>query len=374
MTVGAVVAMALAIALAAPAIAWAQRPDRADCSTESVGLTPLTELGTDDYQGTQGGLYPGGSNETPTDHLALGLELASQVKPLDRDGSPHSNGLVGLLSIGVSNTRAEFDSFMQLAQSRLEVDPNVVLVNGARNLADADIWANDEEGIWDLLDRRVADAGLSPLQVQAAWIKVPERQERPEPFPAYAQVYAEKLEVVLQMLTDRFPNVRLAYLSSRVYGGYGPQEHHNTEPFAYQQGFGVTWVIEDQILGEADLNSDPSRGPIEAPWVAWGPYLWADGLRPRSDGLVWECADFDSDGIHPSPIGSAKAASLLYDYLATSATSTSWFTRPGSGGPEPSSAPTNPTTTTTATTIEVAPSTTTLDERTSVTSAPPAAG
>ena len=29
--------------------------------------------------------------------------------------------------------------------------------------------------------------------------------------------------------------------------------------------------------------------------MAWGPYLWADGEVPRSDGLQWFCSDFASD-------------------------------------------------------------------------------
>ena len=39
---------------------------------DSVGFTPLTELGTGLYKGEEGGLYPGGSNTPPAQHLAKG--------------------------------------------------------------------------------------------------------------------------------------------------------------------------------------------------------------------------------------------------------------------------------------------------------------
>ena len=33
-----------------------------------------------------------------------------------------------------------------------------------------------------------------------------------------------------------------------------------------------------------------------APWAAWGPYLWANGTEPRSDGLTWPREDFTGGG------------------------------------------------------------------------------
>jgi hypothetical protein len=87
----------------------------------------------------------------------------------------------------------------------------------------------------------------------------------------------------------------------------------------------MRWIIEDQVAGSPALNFDPSRGPVTAPWLAWGPYLWADGLRPRADGLTWTCADFAEDGTHPSVGGRQKVANLLLTFVRTDTTAREWF-------------------------------------------------
>jgi hypothetical protein len=68
-------------------------------------------------------------------------------------------------------------------------------------------------------------------------------------------------------------------------------------------------VIEDQIQGAPDLNYDPARGPVKAPWLSWGPYFWSypDGTPRHFDGLVWTMADAAPDGLHPSLSGLTAA-------------------------------------------------------------------
>jgi hypothetical protein len=64
---------------------------------------------------------------------------------------------------------------------------------------------------------------------------------------------------------------------------------------------------------------------VVAPWTAWGPYLWADGLVPRSDGLIWECDDFATDGTHPSDSGRLKVAERLLGFFRTDVVASRWF-------------------------------------------------
>jgi len=94
------------------------------------------------------------------------------------------------------------------------------------------------------------------------------------------------LKPLVQGLRARFPNLTLLYASSRIYAGYASSAL-NPEPYAYQGAFSVKWLIEAQLAGSPDLSYDTGR----APWLAWGPYLWADGTAERDDGLTWVCSD-----------------------------------------------------------------------------------
>ncbi len=67
---------------------------------------------------------------------------------------------------------------------------------------------------------------------------------------------------VLHILHNKFPNLKIAYLSSRIYGGWAASPL-NPEPHAYEEGFSVKWLIADQIAGKPGkpgLNYDPAKG------------------------------------------------------------------------------------------------------------------
>jgi hypothetical protein len=148
--------------------------------------------------------------------------------------------------------------------------------------------------------------------VQVVWLK--EAIARPtETFPMDARRLQTLLRTIVNILDVRFPNLRLVYVSSRVYAGYASTPL-NPEPYAYQSGFAVKWLVADRIAGR-----------IKGPWVGWGPYLWADGTKTRADGLTWSCSDLQQDGTHPSETGRAKVAERLLRFLKTSPTSKSWF-------------------------------------------------
>jgi hypothetical protein len=299
---------------------------RAQSCGNSTGLVPLIDLGSGTYQGFEGGLYSGGSNTPPQQHLADALAQAALIVPRDASGASDPGcGLIGMISIGMSNTTHEFAVFERQEDASAARSPRVVILTCSQGGQDAAIVANPSAPYWALVQERVDAAGLTNAQVQVAWLKEALLDDPPG-FPATAMVLKDDLAAIVRILRDTFPNLRLCYLSSRTYGGYSGA---HPEPISYETGFAVKWLIEDQIGGDPALNWDPSGGPVEAPLCLWGPYLWADGATPRSDGLTWCQSDFENDGTHPSPAGEQKVADLLTSFFAGDPTAQPWYANAG---------------------------------------------
>ena len=291
-------------------------------------LTPLTELGTAKYKGEDGGLYGGGKNEPPKSHLEAAMVEAAKIRPLDAEGNVSDSGRIGLLSVGMSNTTMEFARFQQLA----DVDPaksaRVILLDGAQGGQTGMRWADAKSALWQKVDERMQAAGLSARQIQVAWMKQAEAGPAQHgEFPKHAKVLQENLARGLAHLKEKFPNLRIVYLSSRIYAGYATTGL-NPEPYAYEEAFSMRWLIHDQIAGKPEINYDAAKGAVKSPLLLWGPYLWADGETPRqADGLLYKREDLsDKDGTHPADSARTKVATLLLNFLKTDPTAKSWFT------------------------------------------------
>ncbi len=308
-----VAALALILMAAGLAASAGNSTSAADCSKTSMPFTPLIDLGTGKYHGYQGGLYPGGKNAPSKAYLKKGLAYAKLVKPRDASGKAASDGKVVLLSVGMSNTTQEFSEFLR-ESAAVKKDSHLVIVDGAQGGQDAEIVKDPEANFWRVLDRRLTAAGVTGAQVQTVWLK--EAISRPtETFPADAKRLQADLHAIVTLMGSRFPNLRLVYVSSRTYGGYATTPL-NPEPYAYQSGFAVKWLVQERIQGRLEGR----------PWVGWGPYLWTNGAKGRSDGLTWTCADVrPADGTHPSPSGQQKVAQLLLRFFTTNSTAKPWF-------------------------------------------------
>jgi len=316
----------IAVAVTLAAASLAARQPAAD--RVSVGFKPLTELSAGDtYKGEDGGLYGGGRNEPPASHLAAAKAATAKIAPLNEDGKPAGDGTIGLVAISMSNATQEFSLFKQLADRDARKSPRVAIVDCAQGGQAMAQWVDPNGRAWIEADRRLAAAALGAKQVQVAWIKLANVRPTGELSEHGRKLYDDTV-AVLQNARKRFPNLRIAYLGSRIYAGYaiGPL---NPEPYAYEGAFVVRWLIRDQIKGAAPLRYDEASEPTQAPLLLWAPYLWADGTTPRkADGLTWERSDFARDGVHPSESGRRKVADLLLTHFTTDALAKRWFTKP----------------------------------------------
>lgn len=289
----------------------------------STGNIPLIDLGVGTYEGFQGGLYPGGSNVPPLNHANAALVQAGLVTPRNAAGAPDPNGWIVIVSIGMSNTAQEFAHFEREADLNVDRNARVVIVNGAYNGTTAEGLANPQNFYWNEVNKRLTAMGLTVQQVQVVWIKQVNIRQ-PDNFPIHANELNDDLSAIVRVIKDKYPNAVLGYLSSRLFGGLSTTDR-SPETHAYETGFSIKWLIEDQINGDVALNFNPANGAVEAPLLLWGPYLWADGVIPRSDGLTWVQSDYQSDGVHLSPVGRVKFTAMMNDFLASEPSAVPWY-------------------------------------------------
>lgn len=306
---------------------------------------PIIDMGTGTYFGFEGGLYENTLNMVPSDHHAVGLTKASSVQPLDINGNPSSGGKIVLLSMGMSNTSWEFcsvsgsepcgpETFMaKAATSTLVNHTNLLILNGAYGGQVALLWDSPLDSNYDRVrDIVLSPAGATEKQVQIIWVKITNSDPKISLPASSADMYVleNTLGNIVRAAKARYPNLKQIFFSSRVYAGYAVGAL-SPEPYVYENGFSIKRLIDAQIeqMRNNEIVVDDQAGDLNytndaLPWIAWGPYMWADGMNPRSDGLISELSDFGADGVHPSINGSEKINNALMNFFLVSPY-TPWF-------------------------------------------------
>lgn len=303
-----------------------------DAGDGSGPILPISDLGTNFYLGAEeGGLYADGSNVDDPGHDAYGQSAASAIVPLDANGVYSPTGKYVFVSVGLSMAQQPFGEFVELANTDPAKNPNLVIVDGATGGATAALLSSSTNNFWNAITYDyLPNAGVTANQVVGAWILDVDGGPGGV-FPNDMTALTSQLEAIAQNLQAKFPNIKLGYYSSVNYTGYSNGAADlDPEPYGYENGMAVKNTIEDQISGDPAMNFNPADGTVKAPWIAWGPYYWANGMIPRSDGLVWTCQDLDVDGTHPSnPVGRIKVSTQLLNFLKTDDTASKWFLAPG---------------------------------------------
>jgi len=301
------------------------------------------------YLGAFPGLLYNGSNILipGSQHDLDGLAAAAEVQPLNAQGQPDSDGKIVVVGIGNSSWTMDLcvrvhhrdmtlpactaESF--IAHADAVDNPKVRIVDCANGGQTSDVWATDAFNNWSRCDVLLANEGLTLNQVQVM---------------LYRDVYQLGATVTLSPTTDCsqvttldqstpdackyinatgriarfgkswFPHLQQMFVHSAGYSGY----HEGGEPFSYENGFAVKWFVQaqiDQVASGKIANLDAGDLSYSvAPWIAWGPYFWASGATPRSDGLTWLPSDYLPDMIHPSQSGVLKSTDLMMNFYFTS--------------------------------------------------------
>jgi len=341
--------------------------------------TPLIDMNLSaNYLSFPGGLYGGDSNTVPAAHDADGKTIAGAVQPLDMSGNPSSSGQIVFASIGMSNAADEFGVFIKNSENSSQVNhTNLVIVNGAKGGVTACDWVvangappcdlSGENQFDRVRDQVLPPLGVTEKQIQIVWIK--EANGGPgvhgcgsgalQPCRALCDFnvagctndatdtealrYEAQLGKILRAAKTRWPNLKLAFFSSRVFAGYATGDL-NPEPYAYEYGFSTQFLMTAQInqiangtidLVAGNLKYDVNDSNGASPWIAWSAYIWANGDVANSEGLLWcdgqspaPCSgevDFQSDGTHPNAKGQEKVANLLLTFFLNSPYTKGWF-------------------------------------------------
>jgi hypothetical protein len=299
---------------------------RAILNKPHVDLIPLDEMtAAQKHEGEEGGLYGDGKNVPPEAHRKAAEAALKRIRPLDAHGKPDAKGKIAFISVSMSNATQEFSAFVPKAHADPKKSPQVTVVDCAQGGQAMAEWVDPNGRPWDEADRRIASAGVAAAQVQVVWVKLANKGPSGT-LDQHVNKLTADTTAVLHNIRQKFPNVQIAYLGSRIYGGHA-NGGLNPEPYAYEGAFAVRRLIEDQIAGKPELKYDAETGTGKSPLLLWGPYLWADGDKPRkSDGLVWLRGDFSGDGVHPSNSGREKVAQMLLDFCKTNPLAAPWFT------------------------------------------------
>lgn len=336
------------------------------------------------YLGTYDlGMY-GHSLEMPAAHYNEGIARANAIVPLDANGNPDPvNGRIIVMSIGMSNTASEWCNldgnipvilnpqgivacygwtgmgrFRNPGESNA-VNPMLEPVHGAYPAQSAFAWIDDNIGPLAFNPanpalpalygnyRRLRDyffpyytPVVTEAQVQVVWLK----ELNPAPTVALPDVQADayileqELGDIVRFAKTRYPNLKQVFMTSAA------ARHYNIngfgrEPMGYESGLAVKWLIDAQInqVANGGAIADVNAGDLDyttgaAPWLAWGPYWWADGLTSRqSDGLAWEIHEYlNIDYVHLDQPGASKTGVMLHNFFTFSPFTHCWFVGEGS--------------------------------------------
>jgi lysophospholipase L1-like esterase len=257
-----------------------------------------------------------------SEHEDAGFLASADITPRLANGTPDDSGIVGMISLGMSNAGIVSNRFSQLMFLTGGGDPDrhpaFRWVQGTQNSKTAESWSNPNDSCWANALGKVTTAGLAVPQIQAAWIMMTQKY----PNVVYsgstgAPMTETQMRTIVDNLLDVFPAVKALYISGLNYTGYS----NNPElSFADRERAPEPHVHDDSILLTEMVLADDL--PV---WTDFYDF-WANGeMANPLTGLLYTLADLTSDGVHPSIDGTIKMASSLKARFKADPVSAAWM-------------------------------------------------
>lgn len=260
--------------------------------------------------------------QTPGSYKGLPLRLSENADPV----VSAVNGIIGVVCVGMSNANQECADFQTRAAGEYAsaINPAVRVINCAVGGHAIERWIDPayDATLWDACTKqKIPAAGVRVDQVRVIYHKAANQYTTGgngaalPPYPAAGsdfENFRRNLGLFAARVKTNFPAVQAVYTSSRSYGGYSGSVSRG-EPLSYEEGHALnTWLASNKT--------------VDAVWYGWGPYLWAPactGGVTNKGGVCYDRADYVSDGVHPSSLGTRKISKLIHERFLLD----SWYRR-----------------------------------------------
>lgn len=304
-----------------------------DCNKSNADFVPLTDLGNAVFRGYSGGLYPNGSNKASGIYLQDIQSRAYGIKALDSNGLASSSGKIVFIGVGASNPRTEFAAFQQMLDTFKNINPDLITVNTCIGGQGVQKMNDPADNYWKSAQHMFDSMQVHPNQVQVAWIETENTQKGDSIFPGAPLSLVQDLRVLLQTMKQKYPNLKLCFMSARAYAGWasGGTGKGLEYPRDYYNGWACKWLIDSAAAGNAGFVYTGNTPDIPMP--VYSTYMWTNKGDVRNDGFSINCStDIGNDGLHLSAAGEQKLGKQIFDFFSRDVSSTPWFLASGSAG------------------------------------------
>src|SRR5581483_6266780 len=243
-------------------LATASAPHDAKLKSAAAAVVPLCQNGNP----PSGSCAEGGAGKIGVAHIGFSVSIQQTCT-----GPNHANGLVAPTPSACATGTADYTLYQDQQGATPTIAPTVYFADCAQPSATMDKWAA-QIGInsqttapywYNCVNTVLPNEGLVANQIEAVTIEAAAGSPSAgfssmsslshTPCQAgdeatVAACYGEQQTgIVLRELFQQWPHLKIAYLYSRAYGGCAAAGTLNPEPYAYEDGFTVQFLIQAQI-------------------------------------------------------------------------------------------------------------------------------